>query len=127
MKTEKTDKKKKADEKICADCKAREYFTSICQTLGFNVRRTDFACHKCGSEMVITTGIIALMAGMPADWHCPKCERYHKEKVKPCPKCGSEMDDDYREIEDDTTPWAPTFYDEHWLVCECGHEEKVKQ
>ena len=44
-----------------------------------------------------------------------------------CPRCGSEMDDDYREIEDDTTPWAPTFYDEHWLVCECGHEEKVKK
>jgi len=40
----KKEEQKKADEKICADCKAREYFTSVCQTLGFKVGRTDFAC-----------------------------------------------------------------------------------
>lgn len=37
--------RKKANEKICADCEAREYFTSICQTLGFKVKRNEIACN----------------------------------------------------------------------------------
>jgi hypothetical protein len=42
--TEETEKKK-ADEKICADCMVGEYFTSICIPLGFKVNRTDIACN----------------------------------------------------------------------------------
>jgi hypothetical protein len=37
--------KKKPDEKICADCMAREYFTNICLPLGFKIKRTDLACN----------------------------------------------------------------------------------
>ena len=40
------EKRKKADEKICADCQSREHFTSICKTLGFKVKRTELTCNS---------------------------------------------------------------------------------
>ena len=45
----KDEPKKKADEKICADCELREYGTSLCLCFGkeraIRVKRTDLACN----------------------------------------------------------------------------------
>ena len=54
----------------------------------------------------------------------PEARCYGEAIRMNCPKCGSEMD--YQEDVVDIDDMGTKGLDCYWL-CECGHEEKVKQ
>jgi hypothetical protein len=67
MRTEETPKKKKAEEKICADCRLREFATSLCLCFGregaLKVRRTDLACNYFQSKKMTCLLIVGCVLG----------------------------------------------------------------